>query len=120
MISSGYYSDDEPIYMDMLEDIPDGSQYRPSINRRYAQYNIRYRFKQRQPECKGALLSTRNMGKGLRNLFKAVVNEISQVLPIFGESGSEVSYFIPETRNFVEVTRLSEDIKKTWLKTSMK
>ena len=56
---------------------------------------IRDHFKQRQAECKGALLSTPNMGKNLHKLFKAVVNEISQALPILGESGSEASYFIP-------------------------
>ena len=44
----------------------------------------------------------------LHKLFKAVVNEISQVLLILGESVSEVSYFIPEPRNFAEVTILSE------------
>ena len=59
-----------------------------------------------------ALLSTQNMGKGLHKLSKAVFNEISQVLPISDESGSEVSYFITKPRNFVEVTRCSEDIKK--------
>ena len=36
-----------------------------------------------------------------------------------GESGSEVSYFIPEPRKFVEVTRLSYDIKKPWLKANL-
>ena len=56
------------------------------------------------------------MGKGLYKLFKTVVKEISQYLPILGESGSEVSYFIPDPRNFAEVTRLSYDIKKPWLK----
>ena len=49
-------------------------------------------------------------------IFKASGNDILQVLPILGESGSEVSYFIPEPRNFAEVTRLSEDIRKLWLK----
>ena len=53
------------------------------------------------------LLSTRNMGKGLHKLFKDVVNELSQELPISGESGSEVSYFVPEPINSAEVTRLS-------------
>ena len=52
------------------------------------------------------------MGKVLHKVFKAVVNEISQVLPILGESGSEVSHFIPETRNFAEVTRFSDYIEK--------
>ena len=37
-----------------------------------------------------------------------------------GESGSEVSYFIPEPINFSEVTRLSDDIKKPWLKATQK
>ena len=45
-------------------------------------------------------------------MLKAVVNEILRVLPILGESGSEVSCFISEPRNFAEVTRLSEDIRK--------
>ena len=37
-----------------------------------------------------------------------------------GESGSEVSHFIPEPRNFAEVTKLSDNIKKTWLKVTIK
>ena len=36
------------------------------------------------------------------------------------EYGSEVSYFIPKPRKFVEVTILSEDIKKPWIKATMK
>ena len=52
------------------------------------------------------------MVKGLHKVFKSAVNEILQVLPIWGESGSEVSYFIPEPRNFSEVTRFPNDIKK--------
>ena len=44
------------------------------------------------------------MGKGLHKVFKYVVNDIFQVLPIFGESSSEVSYFIPDYINFAEVT----------------
>ena len=48
-----------------------------------------------------------NMGKGLHKVFKTIVNEISQDLPILGESGSEVSYFIPDPKNSNEVTRLS-------------
>ena len=61
-----------------------------------------------------------NMGKCLHKLFKAVANEISKALPILGESGSEVSYFIPEPRNFAEVTIFSYDIKKYWLKANLK
>ena len=43
-----------------------------------------------------------------------------QELTPLGESGSEVSHFIPEPRNFAEVTKLSENIKKTWLKATIK
>ena len=37
-MSSGYESDAEPMSTDMLEDIPDGSQYHPIINRREERY----------------------------------------------------------------------------------
>ena len=37
-----------------------------------------------------------------------------------GESVSELSHFIPEPRNFAEVTKLSENIKKPWLKATLK
>ena len=37
-----------------------------------------------------------------------------------GESGSEVSYFIPDTINFSEGTRFSDDINKPWLKATLK
>ena len=61
---------------DILEDICDGSQYHPIINRREARYRIHDSFKQRKAEWKGSLLSMRNMGKGLHKVFKAVVNNI--------------------------------------------
>ena len=56
------------------------------------------------------------MGKGLHEVFKTVVNEILQDLPTLGESGSEVSHFITEPRNF----SFLDDIKKPWLKASLK
>ena len=37
-----------------------------------------------------------------------------------GESSSEVTYFIPEPRNFSKVTKLSENIKKPCLKSTLK
>ena len=64
----------------------------------------------------GALLSKQKMGKVLHKVFKDVINNILQVLPIMVESGSEVSYLIPEPRNFAEVVRLSEYIKKPCVK----
>ena len=48
-----------------------------------------------------------------------VVKEISQALPIMGESGSEVSYFITEPRKISEVTSLSGDTRKPCLKTTL-
>ena len=104
----------------MLEDIFDKSKYHPSINRREVRNKIRDSFKQRQAEWKGVLISNLNMGKVLHKVFKAVDNDISQALPILGESGSEVSYLISEPRNFSEVTILSKDINKPWLKSTLK
>ena len=43
-----------------------------------------------------------------------------QELTALRESGSGVSYFIPEPRNFSEVKKLSENIKKPWLKATLK
>ena len=37
-----------------------------------------------------------------------------------GESGSEVFHFILEPRNFAEVKTLSENIRKPWLKATLK
>ena len=53
-------------------------------------------------------------------MFKDVVNKILQVLPNLGESVSKVSYFVQESRNFSEVTRFSDDIKKSWIKATPK
>ena len=50
--SSGNESDVEPIPTDMLEEICDGSQSCPSINRREACYKIHYHIKQRREEWK--------------------------------------------------------------------
>ena len=88
VMDSGDESDDEPMSTEMLEDICDGSQSRLSVNRREARYKIRDFIKQRQSEWKVALKATRYMGKGLHKLFKTVVKDISQDLPLLGESGS--------------------------------
>ena len=95
-MSSGDESDAETISTEMLEDIRDGSQSHPSVNRRDSCYKISGCIKWSQAEWK----------IGLHKVFKAVVNDISQFLPFFGESISEVSCFIPEPQNFAEVTRL--------------
>ena len=43
-----------------------------------------------------------------------------QELPPLGESGSKVYHLIPESWKFSEVTKLSDDIKKPWLKATLK
>ena len=113
-------SDHNLISFETSEEIHDGSQTHLKVNKREARCKIRDRIKQRQSEWKGALKATRNMGKGLHKLFSAIVSEISQELNNLGESCSEVSHFIPEPRNFAEVTKFSENIRKTWLKATLK
>ena len=54
-------------------------------------------------ECKGALKAKQSMGKVLRKVFSTVIKDILQELTPLGESGSEVSHFILEPRNFAEV-----------------
>ena len=63
---------------------------------------------------------TQSMGRGLHKLFSTIVKDILQELTPLGESGSEVSHFIPEPKNFAEVTKLSENISKHWLKATLK
>ena len=104
----------------MLEDIRDRSQTHPKNNRREAHYKIRDRIRKRQSKWKGALKSMRSMRKVLHKVFRTVVEEISQELTPLGESGSKVSHLIIEPRNFSEVTKLSENIKKPWLKVTLK
>ena len=60
------------------------------------------------------------MGKGLKRVFKIVVKYILQDITPLRESGSEVSHFIPEPRNFEEVTKFSDQVKKPWLKATLK
>ena len=60
------------------------------------------------------------MGKVLHKMFKTVVKDISQDLPPLVEYSSEVSHFIPEPRNYAEVTKLSDDIYKHWLNATQK
>ena len=66
--------------MEMLEDIRDGSQTYPNVNRREARYKIRDPIRQIQLERKGALKATRSMGKGLHKVSSTVVKEILQEL----------------------------------------
>ena len=95
VLDFGDESDHDPISTEMLEDIRDGSQSHPDVNRRDARYKISDLIKQRHLEWKEALEHTRNMGKGSHKVFKTMVKYISQYLPPLGESISEVYHFIP-------------------------
>ena len=53
------------------------------------------------------------MGKVLHKVFSTVVKEISQELTPLRESGSEVSHFILEPRNFSEVKQIIREHKET-------
>ena len=60
------------------------------------------------------------MDKGLHKVFKTTVKELLQEFKPLRESISEVFHFIPEPRNFAEVTNLSDNMKKPWLKANLK
>ena len=53
-------------------------------------------------------------------VFKTTLKEISQDLLPLGESGSEVSHYIPEPRKISEVPKFSDYIKKPWPKGNSK
>ena len=72
-INSGDESDRDLISTEMLEDIRDGSQTHPNVNRRESRYKIRDRIRQRQLEWKGVLKATQIMGKVLHKVFSKVV-----------------------------------------------
>ena len=97
-LDSNQKSDHDLISTETLEDICDGSQTHLTVNKRESRCKIRDRIKQSQSEWKGALNATRNMVKGLHKVFSTIVKEISQESTNFGESGSEVSHFIPEPK----------------------
>ena len=75
-IDSNERSNHDIISTETLEDIFDGSQTHPNVNKREARYKIRDHIKQRQSEWKGALKATRNMGKGLHKVFITILSEI--------------------------------------------
>ena len=87
-LDSNELSDHDLISMEMLEDIRDGSQIHPEVNKTEARYEIRNSIRQKESQWEVALKSTRNMGKGLHKVFSTIVKEISQELATLGESGS--------------------------------
>ena len=77
-------SDDGYISTNTLEDIRNVNYLHPGINTRYARLKIHERIRQTQGEWKGLELSAKRVGKGLHKIFKAVVNELKNLLPILG------------------------------------
>ena len=59
------------------------------------------------------------MVKSLHKVFSTIVLEISQELNNLEETGSEVSYFLPEPRNFDEVKNCQKVLEKPgWMQLS--
>ena len=83
-INSGDESDHDIISTDMLEDICDGSQTNPNVNRREARYKISDLIRQRQSEWKGALKATQSMGNVLHKVSSTVVKDIFARIDSFG------------------------------------
>ena len=83
-IDSSDESNHDLISKEMLQDICDGSQTYPNVNKREARYKIRDHVRQRQLQWKGALKATQSMGKSLHKVFSTVVKEISQELTALG------------------------------------
>ena len=60
------------------------------------------------------------MVKGLHKHFNTVVNDLKNILPDFGESGSEVLHFIPEPMIVLEFTISPANEKKDRLQANSK
>ena len=59
------------------------------------------------------------MVKSLHKVFSTIVLEISQELNNLEETGSEVSYFLPEPRNFAEVKNCQKVLENPgWMQLS--
>ena len=86
-LDSSDESDHDLISTEIIEDIRDGSQTHPNVNRREARYKTRDRIRQRQSEWETALNTTQSMGKGVHKVFSTIVKEISQEMTALGESG---------------------------------
>ena len=83
-LNSNEQSDHDLISTDMLEDIRDGSQTHPNVNKREARYKIRDLISQKESQWKVSLKATHNMGKGLHKVFSTIVKEILQELATLG------------------------------------
>ena len=67
------------ISTDILEDICDGIQSHPNVNRGDACYKICDCIRQGQSERKGALKATQHMDNGFHKVFKTVAKTIHKI-----------------------------------------
>ena len=72
-LDSNEQSDHDLISTEMLEDIRDGSQTHPNVNKREARYEICDRIRRKESQCKGELKATHIMEKGLHKVFSTIV-----------------------------------------------
>ena len=77
-LDSNEQSDHDLISMEMLEDIRDGSQTHPNVNKRESRYKIRDHIRQKGLQWKKALKATHNTRKCLHKVFSMIVQEIFQ------------------------------------------
>ena len=75
-------SDEKYISMDDPEDIRDGNYVHPNIHARYSRFKIRDGIRHVHSKWKGAEISSKMMGKGLHSVFKAIVKELNNSLPV--------------------------------------
>ena len=93
-------SNHESISTESIEDIQYGKYVHLYINSIYTRLKIRKHIRQWKSGWKGAEPSEKIIGKVLHKVFEIVVKWLNSSLTVLGESGSEVSHFIPEHRNF--------------------
>ena len=86
-MDSGDELDHGIISSKMLEDIRDGSQTHPYVNRREVSYKTVIVLVKYNRNGKERLKATQSRGKSLHQVFRNVVKEISQELTPLGESG---------------------------------
>ena len=119
-LNSGDESDHDLISTEMLQDIYDGGQTHPNVNKREAHYKIRDLIRKKEIGMERRVKSYAKHGKRFTQGIQYVCKRYFTGIGSFGISGSEVSHFIPETRNFAEVKTLLNDIKKPWIKETQK
>ena len=74
--------DEGLISTETLQDIRDGNQTHPGINKRESRMAIRDRIKQNKSEWKGALKATHKMGKGLHRVSGLLYRRFRRNCPI--------------------------------------